>query len=333
MVGIKRYSKYALFIAFEIVLFLLIIFLATKIIGLHKNNVKGIKFVSKIYKNDIVFSPNSTNLKYFYEPKPNSISKFVQKWSGVESNYSINSDSLNEIIEYPISKDNDVFRIITIGDSFTFGLYVDQRSSYPKLLETSLNSKIKCDGISRFEVINLGVYGYDLEYAIQRLNKRGLKYNPDLVVWLVNYWNFEKINEYIIPITKQSYYQSIEQLDDNYNYLRTEKAYEELLNKYGLKFIKEYDKYVFGKINRHNEKLLIISFQSLNKEYKDMINHLAQENPLSISHSYISDISPIKSYIYPDGHPTEKGSKKIEEEIFTRILSEFLYTYGCTPNT
>ena len=34
-------------------------------------------------------------------------------------------------------------------------------------------------------MLNLGLYGYDIEYAVERFRVRGQKYDPDLIIWLI----------------------------------------------------------------------------------------------------------------------------------------------------
>ena len=58
-----------------------------------------------------------------------------------------------------IKKNKDTFRIITLGDSFTFGMYINTKDNWTELLEDKLNSDMGCKNISMFEVINLGVGG------------------------------------------------------------------------------------------------------------------------------------------------------------------------------
>lgn len=91
-------------------------FLSIKIVKQQKN-VLGETSFNTISKDSIVILSTS-NLKYFYEPKPNI------KYHHHNTEYFINSDGLHEIKEYSIKKPEDTFRIITLGDSFTFGLLV-----------------------------------------------------------------------------------------------------------------------------------------------------------------------------------------------------------------
>ena len=61
--------------------------------------------------------------------------------------------------EYSLAKPQGVYRIAVIGDSFTFGSGIKNVSNtYPKVLETKLNSK---NYTSTFDVLNFGIPGYD----------------------------------------------------------------------------------------------------------------------------------------------------------------------------
>ncbi len=124
-------------------------------------------------------------LKYYYEPYANSRPKFSSNFAKENATYTINEDALNERKNYNLLKPQKTFRIITLGDSFTFGLYVDTKDNWTELLEDMLNKRMKCGNIDKFEVINLGIWGYDIQYSVERYKLRGKKYNPDLIIWLI----------------------------------------------------------------------------------------------------------------------------------------------------
>ena len=65
-----------------------------------------------------------SELKYYYELKPNITEEDQPEWLEEKAIYTYNNDGLNERYNYEIEKKEDVIRIITLGDSFTFGLYV-----------------------------------------------------------------------------------------------------------------------------------------------------------------------------------------------------------------
>src|SRR3989344_7968954 len=144
-------------------------------------------------------------------------------------------------------KDLKNFRIITLGDSFTFGQYINTNQNYSEILEDNLNNNLHCREIKHFDVINLGVPGYDLEYEVERFNLKGLNYNPDLVIWLINDWNISIINELMKPINEELLKDSKEKDEIK----RFETAWidsqKKLKKIYGDKFITSYQKYIIHK--------------------------------------------------------------------------------------
>ena len=195
-------KKFYTLLVFNIILLSIVITSFVFFSSYLKGQILGISHLIKLDKNNYSISANE-NLKHFYEPNPNTIISDQPEWLKEKVTNIINSDSLNERYEYEINKPDSTYRIITLGDSFTYGLYVNTEENFSEILEDKLNLKLKCKDIPKFEVINLGVAGYDLSYAIERFRKRGNKYNPDLVIWLINFWNFEIINELQIPLYKE----------------------------------------------------------------------------------------------------------------------------------
>ncbi|MBI3559186.1 hypothetical protein HY085_02215, partial [Candidatus Gottesmanbacteria bacterium] len=82
--------------------------------------------------------------------------------------------------EIKTEKDDGVFRILALGDSFTAAESVESSETAMALLEKMLNQKDR--GVGRVEVINAGVPSYSplLEYLY--LREFGFKLNPDLVI-------------------------------------------------------------------------------------------------------------------------------------------------------
>ena len=75
-------------------------------------------------------------------------------------------------------KPEDVFRIIGLGDSFTFGVGVREDHTFLRRLDGLLNS----DGGKAFEVMNAGVQGYNTRDEVLYLAHRWLSFEPDLVL-------------------------------------------------------------------------------------------------------------------------------------------------------
>jgi len=93
---------------------------------------------------------------------------------------SINSHGLRDR-EYSPSKPPDVYRIVMLGDSTTFGWGVATEQTVAKILEAELN-RIRVPGYSRFEVLNAGVGNYDTVQEVAHYLTYDRAFHPDLVI-------------------------------------------------------------------------------------------------------------------------------------------------------
>ncbi len=114
-----------------------------------------------------------------YKPCPNSV---VETWSYTgEYNYEFRHNSLGfRDTEHKIQKDEGVFRILGIGDSFTYGQGAPFDKTYLYLLEQELNNRPGQH--PKVEIIKDGVVGFFQEPERILLEHYGLKYRPDLVI-------------------------------------------------------------------------------------------------------------------------------------------------------
>ncbi|MCM8792727.1 MAG: SGNH/GDSL hydrolase family protein, partial [Candidatus Omnitrophica bacterium] len=75
-----------------------------------------------------------------------------------------------------------------LGDSITEGHLVKRGKTFSDLLEIMLNKKATDKGSNlRYEVMNFGVIGYNLEAKVETLKTKVIHYQPDIVV--LNYFN------------------------------------------------------------------------------------------------------------------------------------------------
>jgi lysophospholipase L1-like esterase len=81
--------------------------------------------------------------------------------------------------EWPATKPPGGFRIIVMGDSFTFGQGIGEEERYTTLLEKQLRAKFSGKTL---EVLNLGVAGYSAVDEAILLEKIGPLLHPDLVL-------------------------------------------------------------------------------------------------------------------------------------------------------
>jgi lysophospholipase L1-like esterase len=91
---------------------------------------------------------------------------------------SINSEGFRDL-ESPREKPPSAFRIVCLGDSWTFGMNVGQSQAYPQRLGAALHQEFPN---ATFEVLNRGVLGYSSYQGKELLRTRVLGLHPDVVV-------------------------------------------------------------------------------------------------------------------------------------------------------
>lgn len=132
--------------------------------------------------------PTSVKLRLMHKPDKELGFRLVPNYhmeyetSDSSTSISVNSEGLRDH-EYPKGKaPPDTFRILAVGDSFTFGLGVDIEESYPKVLEAMLNRSPLNRYVRKYEVVNAGVDGYGPEQEYLYLKELLNRYRPDLVI-------------------------------------------------------------------------------------------------------------------------------------------------------
>lgn len=95
--------------------------------------------------------------------------------------YEANTDGFRDQ-RYERPKPAGVFRILVLGDSVTFGVGVPPKRSFAKRLEARLNHVAGRVGGPKFEVLNMGVGGYNPFNEAALLDDIGESYEPDLVL-------------------------------------------------------------------------------------------------------------------------------------------------------
>jgi len=307
------------FISLNLFLLSIIFLLYTKI--LHKNN----EGLSLIKKENFNFFHND-NLKYFYEPKANSII-FDHAWIKHDGKAHINEDTLNERYNYPIERSPNIFRIIALGDSFTYGLYVDTKDNWVEQLEDDLNSK-HCLKVNKFEVINLGVQGYDPQYTVERYKRRGIKYRPDLILWLLVKNDMLRINELTIPLAdkytvemkKLGQFDYLVQHSNPYPAWRL--AMETVIKKYGEAQILNHQIDQFRKLDDYyHGPLLIFALPNIANEDSKLIANFIRTKKNGYFFDSITDIYKERDmYFFGNGHPTKQGYKEIEKSLVSYLF-------------
>ncbi len=312
-----RFLIFSAFIILELII--------AGILGLRifrKNNVKGVSVAIPLRKDQLVFG-GSKNFPYFYELNPNAKGEDVNSWAALKASYTTNADGLNEKFDYSPEKPDDVFRIMTLGDSFTFGLFVDTPKNYPEQLEELL--KNTCSKKKKFEVINLGIAGYDIQYTIERYKLRGQKYNPDLILWLLKDDDFLEIKDFVLP-RQYEYDRQYAQLTEEERKKMTPaftRAWEESIHRLGREYIvnkqKEFLEDFFG---LYKGKTVFLSFAAIDKEFRRILSDFAKKKDNVFYHDNLVDIYSQKNTYFFDKHPTGKGYELIAEDMFNFLLEK-----------
>ncbi|MFH1863275.1 MAG: SGNH/GDSL hydrolase family protein [bacterium] len=100
------------------------------------------------------------------EPPGTTYGKIVQ----------LNSDGLRDV-EFAIPKPEGRYRILFLGDSFTWGIGLDLSETLPKQCLRELQKEF-----DNVEVVNASTPAYNTVDELLLLEQKGLKYQPDLVV-------------------------------------------------------------------------------------------------------------------------------------------------------
>ena len=153
--------------------------------------------------------------------------------------------------EYSIKKPEDTFRIVVLGDSFTFGYGVNINETYVKQLEVLLNKKYE----KNIEVLNFGGNGGNTLLEVDYLRERVLDFEPDFVLILVGFTYNDVDTEYISD--KEFCLNNNLNLSVKHNFITKTQTYNLLSEKYdniGKKL--NYNKFYETTINiTDNEKI------------------------------------------------------------------------------
>jgi hypothetical protein len=270
--------------------------------------------------------PTDSLLHYYYELQPNSVKYEDLEFLGLsgEVKHTINQDGLNERYDYKIPKLDDTYRIVVLGDSFTEGMFVDTEKNYVELLEDRLNGLSRCANWLHFDVINLGVEGYDMQYTAERWKRKGIKYAPDLVILLTEEDDFTYPNELFHPVVERIHkeldasstadMQPTDQPKDFYEAWTI--AYKEILRIYD----GDISRIVFQSADHlktittlYNGPLVLVTLKNTSKLVLQELQQIQKQRPQTF-------LFIIDGYdMFPDGHPSNEGHRQFAQFMYDKI--------------
>ena len=131
----------------------------------------------RIFRPPLDSAPSVPTETYRYDPNlgwsltPNSDK--ISQPPNDPLEYRINADGQREDRDYPFERMPGLSRIVVLGDSRTFGFGITATDRFSEQLEQRL---------SKTEVINMGVSAYGIDQELLMLQKKGVRYRPDLVL-------------------------------------------------------------------------------------------------------------------------------------------------------
>jgi len=275
-----------------------------------------------------IFSNNSYSDLYLTNT-PNYFWNMNNSFSGY-TEYFTNSEGLRATHDYSIEKPNDVFRIAVIGDSYTYGLYVNISDTYSEVLENKL-SALNCS--KKIEVINFGAGGADFPDEVNIFNENARYYGANVYIITVKNDDINLINKYWFPI--------YEKYDKQYNspHIFTSEGfvkYQEFIKKAAAEYFSKYDVnskswineninkplITLQKVNANNAKIVIFTF-GISDNYNGAIESETRKqnfNFLTLNYTGFWNYWDKNLSVIPevDNHPNKAGHL---------FLADFLYKY------
>lgn len=281
-----------------------------------------------------------SSLAYYFQPNANEREEMSPLIAWTDAVMTTNSDGLVERFEYPVPKPEDVFRIVSLGDSFAQGLGVDTDDNYSERLEDMLNQRFICNGVRKFEVINLGVAGYDIQYSVERYRIKGIKYDPDLVLWLLKDDDFLEINEILRKNIKR-YEREMKESGEWSKlmgkgkvyppYLKAASDMDSFIKRKGEPYVLSLQQSFLSQFDElYKKKLVFLTFPFTGKTFRDLLDRQATKRGNTHLFYELIDIYENKlSFMPQDGHPTADGHRAMAEGILEYLTSNKLLPDTC----
>lgn len=310
-----------LVILFIIVQSALIWFLSARIYTIWQSRTAAKDSAIIPFTQDSLSRPE-TDLPGFYEPKPDTVNEIEPAWLGKKVLHHINHDGLRDLHDYTEEKPDNVFRIAVMGDSFTYGLFVDDGETYPEKLETILNTPRMCSSAEKVEVINFGVPGYDVEMSAHRYGYRIARYQPDLVLWYIIENDFSEYSSFV-----QDLWLNFKQMliAENIPYEKFAPETAEILSsvvtgRLGESFVPIHqEKKLQQWVGRMDVPFVIFTDMNMPQGYQDAIGRAVSQNTKG---RYLRAVN--YSNAFSEGHPSPNSYTMIADTLFSYLKRERL---------
>ncbi|MBN2482617.1 MAG: SGNH/GDSL hydrolase family protein [Candidatus Omnitrophica bacterium] len=262
----------------------------------------------------------SRNAKIVYERTPYAI----------ENGDRINNFGFKDT-DFVLTKDQYLVRIVMLGDSITEGVSVRLGKTFSDRLEALLNGKNSSAGPHRYEVMNFGVGGYNIEAEIETLRTKALQFSPDIVILnfyrndaeplpgIHNWYNYSFLTEKQRLKVFQRYYNSRNSYLSWFikNTLSRSHLYQVLMDRFPRLRRRISLAYIFAL--RHENKDITLQERAILLENMEKLARLRDQYKFNVLICIHPDL------LFYDGFPNNRILADIAEEL--RFPYFFMYRY------
>jgi len=278
----------------------------------------SLRFIEKTNPGTVIKFPEIikplNNHEIYYELLPN-----VDNYRFKNTTITINSQGLRDY-EYKLEKQDNVYRIASLGDSVAFGWGVNIEDTYAKKLEEKL--KVRSD--YKFEVLNFGVPGYYSDQELNQLKQKVLAYSPDMVILMYVFNDAEIAPRYGLDRKTFFYRKTVQYLKHKsytfsflfYNYAKLRQLFQEKeTTKEG-----DYSEYLKKLFSDENLGW------NISKNSLMEIKKITDENNIEFIMFIYPSIQPehLQNYKFRDAHETIKAFAESNGILNVDLLPYFL---------
>lgn len=244
--------------------------------------------------------------------------------------------------EWKKEKDDNTYRIVALGDSFTEGSHLCINDTWPEQLEARLNSQSLS---SNFEVMNMGRGGRGTWWEVEKFKEVGLDFNPELVIlqYQENDWKSPKVKTRAKKLWKEiqegekELPESVKEKASDKNLTKSDMLAESSVLLYSFmteKYYsnaspkKEWNKWVKGPLeelinitNREDMELVVITWDLGHGNWeRNKLEDVLNTHGLKL-HDFSEDLPREKpsKWRLPDRHLTPHGYEIVANQTFKRL--------------
>ena len=202
---------------------------------------------------------------------------------------------------------------------------MNTEDNYSEILEDLLNNNLYCKNTKKFEVINLGVPGYDIQFSLERFRLRGKKYNPDVVIWLLKNDDFDQIANIIKGKMRFSDKQAEEGILTPAEWREmSDKTRREMTKELDRKKLYQYQESLLNLMRNEHKKALVIFTSPIyvGEEHQKILENFAHSDENIYFGKAISEtITDTENIVSPDDtHPNKRGHLLIANDLLRYLI-------------